>query len=1499
MRRFTRLVIRGAVLTAAALWNVPPLAAQFLPSAPPGAGAPAGSGEPTAARPSTREMEKRFRRGRELLHEANYIEGTHLLQSILDNDEDDFFHPDADNTRPERSLKFETQALLGELPAAGREVYEKQYGPAARRLLVEAIRSGDADQFALITRRFFHTQAGYEAAYRLAADQLDHGHPLTAALSFERLRSTPRADDQFEPLLSLKTALSWQRAGRDETALDVLMQLAKKYRQPSIMLGGRDVPFFRERAEALPWMAAALGVAPRSDAGAAARRWTMFRGDARRNGESTGGSPYLNRGWRASTIEGATASSEQDTVVASAFPERLRAGANPGSEPVAPRIPGLEPLVVDDLVIVRGIGDLRAYELATGKLAWAAGEKDQFLLELLRTGGGPQAQTSGTSLLSFLIAQRAWDDMTFGTISSDGEKVFAVEDLGLAGPSPVPTPRFNQNRDFNRLVAYDVRTGKAVWETGGPRGEGDEALSGAFCLGAPLVLDGRLYCLIEQGSEIRLVSLDPRDGQLLWSQILSDDAGGVWNFVRRRCGLTPSYDGGILVCPTGADQATAVDLTARSLLWRYRPRNRTDGYDPRPQQLILAPQQLAIRAQLAGGIDQNRWLDSAALISDARVLLTARDSNELHCLNLLDGTLLWKAPRGEGLFVAGVHEGQVLIVGRTFVQSLRLADGKPAWPEPATIPVPSGRGYLAGGRYHLPLSTAEVATIDLHDGRIVARSRSINERVPGNLIGVGGSVISQGADFVEAFQQLETLEAEIAATLAANPDSSEALALRGEIHLQRGDVRQAYADLQRALELKSDEAGVRELLVGSLLEGLRVDFAAYRHLEVDFDRLLITPPQRSAWLWLTASGLERSGEWPAAFETLLRFADPDVSDRETERVDAALTVRRDRLVKSRAARIFTEAAPADRAVMARAWQARADELLASGEVPAILRFLDYFGTLGDFRDLARRVAAAPDEGEWLAEEFRLRNLQESSDPQLAALATASIARILVTAERPGDAAPLLARIERQWPEVVSLGGKTGSELIADWKKRPEIARVLLPPPDWPAGVVESEREPTVGNPGGNRSQLIPLEGDRRPFFVDVTLEVSSRWQDFIARDATGRQIWKITFDAPIQTHYFMLNRAYARDHLLFVSVGTQLIAIDTLGTADRPGARILWQTNLIDLPPGQGAIVPLRQRNLRGRMPFNQMNADHLGMIGPVLRNYIAVQRGRKLQALDSLTGKPLWVRDGMAPGSELFGDEELLFVVPPDATSAEVYRALDGESLGTRALDPAPARLDAVDRSAVYWKLVDGRQVLSVCDVAAQRTLWQRDFAGNSAVAMIENDEVAVLEPGGDFTVLALADGAPVMKSKIEPENKLQQILVLRSRTHYVLICKEPTLVLGLQQNMPVDGNLHGFDRASGKKLWTTRVERQALDLNQPANLPVLTFAAQIIPAQRIAGKTPRFSLMCIDKRNGRVVFNEEQANEPLYYIDYAADVEQHQLELKTFRSTVRLTFTDKPWPE
>ena len=103
----------------------------------------------------------------------------------------------------------------------------------------------------------------------------------------------------------------------------------------------------------------------------------------------------------------------------------------------------------------------------------------------------------------------------------------------------------------------------------------------------------------------------------------------------------------------------------------------------------------------------DRWSDATATLADGCVILTPIESDQLFCLSLLDGKLLWKMDRGENVYVAGIQGGNVLLVGRKQVQAFKLADGKPAWSGPVLLPqgsMPSGRGFLSGDRLYLPLS---------------------------------------------------------------------------------------------------------------------------------------------------------------------------------------------------------------------------------------------------------------------------------------------------------------------------------------------------------------------------------------------------------------------------------------------------------------------------------------------------------------------------------------------------------------------------------------------------------------------------------------------------------------------------------------------------------------------------------------------------------------------------------------------------------------------------
>src|SRR5690606_36429124 len=138
------------------------------------------------------------------------------------------------------------------------------------------------------------------------------------------------------------------------------------------------------------------------------------------------------------------------------------------------------------------------------------------------------------------------------------------------------------------------------------------------------------------------------------------------------------------------------------------------------------------------------------------------------------------------------------------VRALKLANGQQAWKKPIDLPVgasPSGRGFLSGDDYYLPMTTAEVVRIDLKQGKITARSKSRKNNIPGNLICYKGEVISQGVDFLETFFQLEPLQENISQRLSENPNDAWALAHRGELALDEGRLDDALDHIRASYKI--------------------------------------------------------------------------------------------------------------------------------------------------------------------------------------------------------------------------------------------------------------------------------------------------------------------------------------------------------------------------------------------------------------------------------------------------------------------------------------------------------------------------------------------------------------------------------------------------------------------------------------------------------------------------------------------------------------------------
>ena len=363
-------------------------------------------------------------RARQLLEEKRYSEGVKGLGEVLDSAEDGVL-PSLEN-EPVRFLKAEAVKMIATLPPEGLKAYQREYAAGAQRSLDAAVKAGDVAGIERVAGQFFHTPAGYEATQLLASVHLDHGRPLAAALSFERLRETPDAAKTLEPLLSFKTAAAWFWAGKPERAQQTLVELKQRWPKGRLLVGGKEVALFSQDAQALLWLANAVGVQASSET-AGTDEWRMFRGNAARNAPNAGSRPLLNPRWQIhSSYEPAVRRNVADLKQAFAD-QNLSA------------LPGLHPLIVNDgkrdIVLFRTAVNLLAADFATGKRIWEVpvDETDDNPLNL-----DPNGQAANQQQMFQALEERLWDDAAYGTLSSDGANVYAIEDLTSgAGSTPV------------------------------------------------------------------------------------------------------------------------------------------------------------------------------------------------------------------------------------------------------------------------------------------------------------------------------------------------------------------------------------------------------------------------------------------------------------------------------------------------------------------------------------------------------------------------------------------------------------------------------------------------------------------------------------------------------------------------------------------------------------------------------------------------------------------------------------------------------------------------------------------------------------------------------------------------------------------------------------------------------------------------------------------------------------------------------------------------------
>jgi outer membrane protein assembly factor BamB len=748
----------------------------------------------------------------ELLHSAadsiraeKWNRSIWLLQSLLDANTVMSARQAGRDSKAERyvSVHDEAERLLATMPEAGRSAYQREFGPRATALLEEARSNGGAEAYLKLVQRYLYTESGPIALQELARVYHKVGRNHLTALAYAKLLdhlgpARWTNDDLYQAMAAFHHCRSIELAERTANLL-----LARA-RQNNIRLHERSLTTAELRKDI-------RRMAPPRERLA----WPMYRGDSERSNRATGGPPALTATWRQSFLyqEGQTVKphllkaekrlQEQSEPIISAFSPLFITLDKQGKK--------------KPLIVYKNYYGVMAIDARTGELEWASPSSyslERMFIPGRRHTWDTTSEWLDHYLRQY--PQLVFENSTVNTLSTDGRFVYAIEDLAVP-PKEVARPRPVRPRkpalpwkelDFreirtapcfypqmvwanspivwtyappaeqigfsdyateiqdsihhSRLLALSLpRDGALAWEWGS---EEKGALADCYFLGPPLPLDGPLYVIIETKQHLCLacidtVSGDQRPGPRVLSMrpLIRVGTALAYDPIRRIQAVHLAYRDGILVCPTNNGVVLGYDLLGERLAWAYPyvrksdPPARLDRLG-RPLELKLG--EILTFPRPPSPPNHHHWKVTAPTIAKDKVVFTPPDDSSIYCLNLTDGSLQWShQKKSEDLYLGGVAEDTVLIVGMKSVYARSISTGEVLWTLETGLP--SGQGILVGRVFYVPIQKGtrtnqpEICAIDWKNGQVIAHHQTKPRtpggkdfEVPGNLFFVDDSLLT-------------------------------------------------------------------------------------------------------------------------------------------------------------------------------------------------------------------------------------------------------------------------------------------------------------------------------------------------------------------------------------------------------------------------------------------------------------------------------------------------------------------------------------------------------------------------------------------------------------------------------------------------------------------------------------------------------------------------------------------------------------------------------------
>ena len=410
-----------------------------------------------------------------------------------------------------------------------------------------------------------------------------------------------------------------------------------------------------------------------------------------------------------------------------------------------------------------------------------------------------------------------------------------------------------------QVVALVAATGDCAWSTAclADRRPGPEEPDGDKRAAAPrtlvnsvLAADGKVFACaaaIKQETESVVLALDAATGATLWRRTLCSQVFRGY-LGRGSHPAPPAFAEGTLYVSTNLGALAALDAETGSVRWLAR-------YPA----FVPARRRVALRTDAC-------WENGPPLVTGGLLLAAPQDADHLVAFDVETGRPVWRAPRLDARYLAGVAGGRAFLVGST-AAAVDLKTGKVVWFAPIGAP-PAGRPALTAAALLVPTREALIR-IDIASGKIVSRYRLDGPRQAGNLVLAGRTLLVSGFDRLAAYGD--------AAHLADSDKPADQLA-RG-VRLDRlGDLAGALKAYTRALyALDEEPAAVTAKLRGEVLEAIsgaqmrqgRQLLAAGRSEDAERALLLArryAPLSRQSVdaTFAIAACRERRGKWTAA-----------------------------------------------------------------------------------------------------------------------------------------------------------------------------------------------------------------------------------------------------------------------------------------------------------------------------------------------------------------------------------------------------------------------------------------------------------------------------------------------------------------------------------------------------------------------------------------------------------------------------------------------------------